>query len=62
MNNKEKIDSWKWRIYKANYTITSFCRFANVKQSQLSSYINNKKTPLGTTVDKIEKVLEELGV
>lgn len=52
------IDSWRWRIAKANLAEREVAKLAKISSVQLSNILNKKtKNPRLSTIDRIEKVL-----
>lgn len=62
MTKQKKIDSWKWRIYKAGITQKDFCARIGMYQGHLSDIIRGAKFPVDKTFNKIEAELKILGV
>ena len=59
---QKKVKNWKWRIYKAGMTQKEFCEWFGLSEGQLSDWLNGRKEPKKTSVDKIESHLKTLGV
>lgn len=62
MTSKEKINTWRWRIAKAGLNQSTFSKKYNITREALNSYINGKVTPSLDVFDRIEGILQELGV
>lgn len=58
---KDKAKTWRWRIYKAGHTISSFAKLSGIRQPQISNWINGIKIPKKSSVLKVEKVLKRIG-
>ena len=62
MNTVEKVQTWKWRITKAGFTIAHFADEIEIARPQFYTYINGQHLPTLQTYDKVEAKLKELGV
>lgn len=58
----KKVQSWRWRTVKACGTMEKFCEATGRTQSQLSDWLNGKKTPTQESIDAMETDLKALGV
>lgn len=58
----KKVKNWKWRIYKAELTQQKFCERFDIPPSQLSDWLNGRKEPKQSSIDKVELHLKSLGV
>ena len=57
----KKVQSWRWRTVKACGTMEKFCEETGRPQSQLSEWLNGKKTPTQDSIDSMEKDLKARG-
>lgn len=62
MTNLEKVQSWRWRIVKADYNYQDFASDIGISKQVLSHWINGRNKPSAEKIDMIEARLKELGV
>lgn len=62
MTNLEKVQSWRWRIVKADYNYQNFANELGISKQVLSHWINGRNKPSAEKIDLIEARLKELGV
>lgn len=58
---KDKVDSWRWRIVKACGTLGKFAQETNRPISQVSEWVNGRKIPMPATIKTVENDLKRLG-
>jgi transcriptional regulator with XRE-family HTH domain len=60
--SRDIINSWRWRIAKADKNIGELADATGISGSQISNYLNGRTDPSFEKVCKIESVLASWGV
>jgi hypothetical protein len=60
-SEEKKVDSWRWRMVKACGTMEEFANLTKRPQSQISEWVNKRKTPTAESIAAVESDLKSLG-